>query len=366
MVDNEIYLDFNATSPPLPEVVEEMADVAKRCWGNPASVHAVGRQAREVLETARETLASLIGFEPRDVIFTASATEANNLALHQAAELALTHLEHPSVSKLAELRESQRAGVTWLDCENGRLSPDAVRAHLETHARPELVVVAVSAANHETGVVQPLAEIADITRRHGARLHVDGAQWLGKADPWTLACADSVAVSAHKLGGPKGIGALAFRGKPPAPLIFGGGQERGIRPGTQDAVLASGFRLALSHCRDASQRRARLALLRDHLESAVQQHASVNGAGAPRLPHVSNLSFLGFPGPEMAAALDLHGIRASSGSACSAGTSEPSPVIEAMEGAERARTSVRFSLGEPTDGEQIDRTIAAIFQILGV
>ncbi len=370
MTKSSIYLDYNATAPPLPEVVDEMARVAKSHWGNPSSVHQAGRNARGILESTREELAALIGFDARDVIFTASATEANNMALGDARVLMLTRLEHPSVTKRADALgaegdASAAAALHWLSSEGGRLTAELVRTHLAVCDTPSDVVVAVSAANHETGVIQPIAEIAAVTREFGARLHVDGAQWLGKGEPWQLACADSLSVSAHKLGGPKGIGALAFRGRPPRPLLLGGGQERGIRPGTQDAVLASGFRVALAYCRDAHVRRAPLAELRDRLEKALAGRAEINGAGAPRLPHVSNLSFGDFPGPELAAALDLQGICVSSGSACSAGTSEPSPVITEMHGRERALSAVRFSLGEGTDAEQVDTTIAAVLRVLG-
>jgi cysteine desulfurase len=223
--------------------------------------------------------------------------------------------------------------------------------------------VAIQAANHETGVVHPVGELAEVVHEAGLKLHVDAVQALGKVDVGSLRAADAVAVASHKIRGPKGIGALAFRGASPPPLLVGGSQERGLRPGTVDAIAAAGFRKALELSRTGPERWARLSVLRDDFEAAFAEHALRNAAGA-RLPHVSNLSFAGVSGDELVAAVDLLGVQVSSGSACAAGTAEPSPVILAMLGRERARSAVRISLGDDTGVEVMREAKAVFFQAL--
>ncbi len=361
----ELYLDWNATSPPHPRVIEAMRAAAAEAWGNPSSVHAAGRRARAELEDAREALAAALGFDARAVVLTSGGTEANNWALHSAAALVTSRLEHPSVVRAAEALERSGKPVVWLPVPaSGRIEVEAIRTALRSLGTGALV--ALMAANHETGVLQPIAEAAEIAHAAGARLHVDAVQALGKlnADCWRGA--DSVSVAAHKIRGPKGIGALAWRpGWTPAPLLHGGAQERGLRPGTPDPVGAAGFAAALAELRDAPARQAELEPLRDRLESELGRFGLVNADRAPRLPHVTNLSFPGFRGDELVAALDLLGIRVSSGSACSAGTAEPSPVIEAMHGRERALASVRISLGATTTAEVIDAAIVGFRRALG-
>jgi cysteine desulfurase len=221
------------------------------------------------------------------------------------------------------------------------------------------------AANHETGVIQPVIEVANVVHSLGARLHVDAVQGLGKLDETHWSAADSVAVAAHKIRGPKGIGALAWRpGLAPHPLLLGGAQERGLRPGTQDAIAAHGFGTAIARLRALRTAQVPLGALRDKFEAALVGCATVNGVGAPRLPHVSNVSVNGWRGDELVAALDLVGVRVSSGSACSAGSAEPSPVIEAMLGRERALGSLRVSLGEASTLEELERAISLLFQAL--
>jgi cysteine desulfurase len=350
MTEREIYLDYNATAPPHPEVVGAMERARGDGWGNPSSVHAAGRRARRLVEDAREALAALAGVHPRDVVFTSGATEANNLALHAAPALVTSRLEHPSVARVAEALERAGRPVRWLSApETGRLEPAAVARALEGLAPG--AVVALAAANHETGVIQPVAEVAECCREGGARLHVDAVQALGKLWPEAWRGGDSLAVSAHKLGGPKGIGALLWRGSVPRPLLLGGAQERGLRAGTLDAVACAGFGAALERAKSSPGHQARLAVLRDRIE--VELGVPVNGGGAPRLAHVSNLSLPGWRGDEVVAALDLLGVRVSSGSACSAGTQEPSAVVRAMVGEQRARSAVRISLGEQTSEADI-------------
>jgi cysteine desulfurase len=364
-VTTQVYLDWNATTPPLAKVIEAMAEVARTAWGNPASVHGSGRAARDVVETAREEIALLVGGSARDVIFTSGGTEANNLALHRAPALVTSQLEHPSVTRVAEALEAEGRPVRWLPVPpSGCLSVGAVAEALV--GLPEATVVAVAAANHETGVIQPLAEIAAVAHAAGARLHVDAVQAVGKLPASELSGADTLSVAAHKLRGPKGIGALLHRPeRAPRPLLLGGNQERGRRPGTVDPAAAAGFGVAAAWARDAQSERGRLTRLRDQLEAALVGMGGVpNGAEAPRLGHVTNLSFVGWAGDELVAALDLLGVAVSSGSACSAGTTEPSRIISTMLGAARARSAVRISLGDATTDQDVEFALQAFARAL--
>lgn len=363
-----VYLDWNATAPLHPAVAREMARVAERAWANPASPHGAGRAARDELESAREVLAGVLGFHPRDVAFTGSGTEANNLALHDAPALITSRLEHPSVVNVALALEERGKPVRWLPVTpDGRVEPEGLSDALASLPRdlPGKPVVAVMAANHETGVLQPLAALSEHVRAAGARLHVDAVQLLGRGALEGLAVADTVSVAAHKLRGPKGIGALLWRpGQNPRPLLRGGAQERGFRPGTQDAVAAAGFRTALERVAESRAAYERLAPLRDGLEAALADLTQRNGGGE-RLPHVTNLSVPGWRGDEVVAALDLRGILIASGSACSAGTTEPSPVITAMLGRERASEAIRISLGEETTPDEVAQATGALREVLG-
>lgn len=362
----EIYLDWNATTPPLREVIEAMTEALARGWANPASVHGAGRAARDLVETAREEVAALVSASARDVIFTSGGTEANNLALHAAPALVTSQLEHPSVTRVAEAIESAGRPVRWLPVPaSGRLEPSDIEVALR--GLPLGSVVAVAAVNHETGVIQPIAEIAELVRRGGALLHVDAVQAIGKLVELDLGVADTLSVAAHKLRGPKGIGALVHRPeRAPRPLLRGGGQERGRRPGTVDPAAAAGFRVAARWARRAVTERAGLTALRDRLELALRGlGAEANGATVPRVGHVSNLSFPGHAGDEIVAALDLLGVAVASGSACSAGTTEPSRVITAMLGAERAKAAVRLSLGETTTEREVELAVDVFRRVLG-
>jgi len=359
-----IYLDWNATTPPHPAVLAAMARAAEDSWGNPASTHGVGRKARARVEDAREKLAEICAVHARDVLFTSGGTEANNLALAGAVGLALSRIEHPSVTRVAEQLEQRGVPVVWVGVpETGRLEPEAYREALQRLPRGSIAVL--MAANHETGVLQPLERVALVAHEMGATLHVDAVQALGKLAPETWRFADSLAVAAHKIRGPKGVGALAFRGtKAPKPVLLGGSQERGLRPGTVDPIAAAGFLAALEQAEQGPDRYAALALLRDDFERAFASVAALNGGQVARLPHVSNVSFPGASGDEVVAALDLLGVCVSSGSACSAGTTEPSTVISAMLGRDRARTAVRVSLGEATTSDEIQAAKAAFRRVL--
>ena len=360
-----IYLDWNATTPPHADVLSAMARASQQAWGNPASTHRLGRRARALVEDTREKLADLCAVSPRDVLFTSGGTEANNLALSRAPGLALSRLEHPSVTRVAEEKSAGGIPVEWVEVTaTGCVEPEAYRTALQRLPRGS--VVALMAANHETGVLQPLEQVAILAHELGATLHVDAVQALGKlpAEQWRFA--DSLALAAHKIRGPKGIGALAFRGaNAPRPVLVGGSQERGLRPGTVDPIAAAGFLAALEHASDGPRRYLELAPLRDDFEAAFRGVALINGAGASRLPHVSNLSVTGNSGDEIVAALDLLGVCISSGSACSAGTTEASPVITAMLGRERAKAAIRISLGETTTFDDIRAAKVALWRVLG-
>jgi len=357
---NRVYLDWNATTPPHPAVLAAMAEAAHFGWANPASVHAPGRRARALVEDARAAVGRLAGRSERDVVFTSGGTEANNLALSGAPAVVTSRVEHPSITRVAEAAEERGAPVRWIRVgESGLVEPGAVADALA--GLPAGAVVAVSAVNHETGVIAPLAEIATVVLRAGARLHVDAVQAIGRLPSALWQWGATLSVAAHKLRGPKGIGALVTEpGFVPAPVLRGGSQERGLRPGTVDAVALAGFRIAAERAEDGAGRYARLGPLRDRLERELGKLGRVNGAGAPRAPHVTNLSFDGVRGDELAAALDLEGISVSSGSACTAGTSEPSPVIRAMLGLERARSALRVSLGEESSEADIERLLAVV------
>jgi len=362
-VTPEIYLDWNATTPPHPAVLAAMEAARAVAWGNPSSVHGAGRRARALVDDARSAVAELAGRDPRDVIFTGSGTEANNLALAGARLLVTSRLEHPSVTRVAEEHERAGGAVRWLPVNpDGCLTVDAVE---EALAGTSGATLAVAAVNHETGVIQPLPSIAEVAKRRGARLHVDAVQAVGRIRAELWRHGDSLAIAAHKLRGPKGMGALLVSpGWVPRPVLRGGAQERGLRPGTQDAVAAAGFGAAVARVEESVRCYAAQEAERDGLERALAGIAVVNGAGAPRAPHVSSLAFAGGRSAELAAALDLEGVRVSSGSACSAGTSEPSQVISAMQGAERALATLRVSLGEATTSAEIAGFLQALRRVL--
>lgn len=359
-----VYMDWNATAPPLEAALDAMRDVAKRAWANPSSVHGDGRAARAVVEDARDAVAVLTGASARDVVFTSGATEANNLALTSAlaareGTLVTSRLEHPSVTKLAERFASRTRWLAVLP--SGRIDlADLDRALGEG----PVAAVAIQSVNQETGVIQPLRDAIALTRAAGVWLHADLAQSLGKVEDDSLG-ATSRSVAPHKFRGPKGIGALVLApGAKLSPLAVGGSQEKGLRPGTVDASLAAGFGVAAKHAVTGPARYTAVAALRDALEEPLVAMGALRNSSAPRAPHVSSLAFPGWVGPELVAALDLEGVSAASGSACSAGTADPSPVITAMHGEDRARASLRLSLGELSTREDIEAALRAFRLVL--
>ncbi len=363
--DEGLYWDWNATTPPHPDVLEAMRAASEYAWANPSSQHRFGRAARACIEEVRERLAAIVLVHPRDVLFAGSGTEANNLALRDAAGLVVSRLDHPSIVRVAEASEASGCPVAWVPVpRSGRLEPEAVLAALDS--LPSAVVprsvVALTLANHETGVIQDVVSVQAGVSARGARLHVDAAQALGKLPRSAFGAADSYTLVAHKIRGPQGIAALAWRGQPPAPVLLGGSQERGLRPGTSSAQLVAGFGAALARL-DAS-RYAAVSTLRDELERTLAPFVDFNGAEAVRLPHVSNFSAAGWSGERLVAALDVRGICVSTGSACRVGTAEPSAAVAAMLGLDRARAAVRISLGEDTDARSLADGISELLPLL--
>lgn len=366
-----VYLDWNATTPPLPEVIDAMANAARETWGNPSSVHGFGRAARARVEEAREAVARLAHCDPRDVVLTSGGTEANNIALRSAfarehGVLVTSRLEHPSVARVADALEREgRARVRWVRVKpEGTIDVDDLA---EACAQKDVRLVAVQTVNSETGVVQPVAEVMTLAKSLGVSVHVDAVQAFGRMDDVSDG-ADTRSLAAHKIRGPKSIGALVMRpGVHIAPVLFGGSQERGLRPGTIDPVAAAGLATAARHAMASPARWRSLEPIRDALEKGLLRlapKARVNGAGAPRVPHVTSIAFPGWDGSELVAALDLEGVAASGGSACSAGTAELSSVLAAMGDDEAAMCSVRFSLGEETTMDDVVSALATAERVL--
>ncbi|MGH6770192.1 MAG: cysteine desulfurase family protein [Xanthobacteraceae bacterium] len=376
-----VYLDWNATAPLHPAARHAMTSALDVC-GNASSVHTEGRAARRIVEDAREKVARLVGAEPRNVVFTSGGTEANILALSpgigagraQAPRDALlvSAIEHPSVLSGGRFRKEavERIPVS----PDGRLDLAALKDLLGAlhKAGRERPLVSVMAANNETGVVQPVAEAARVVHEAGGLLHVDAIQTAGRipCDINALG-ADLVTLSAHKMGGPKGAGALVRRADLHIePLVTGGGQERGQRAGTENVPAVAGFGAAAAL---ASERlaadTARMRDLRDRLEAgilAATSAAIVFGAGVERLPNTTLVALAGLKAETAVIAFDLDGIAVSSGAACSSGKVQPSHVLAAMGVTpDLARAAVRLSLGATTTEAEVDRFIGAWIKVSG-
>ncbi len=339
------YLDYNATAPLEPAAVEAMA-AAARDWANPSSVHGAGRRARGRLEAARETIARHLSCQPQAIVFTSGGTEALGLALRgvAAASTIVSAVEHDAV------RLQAAASVVAPVDTDGRIDLDALAGLLAAAPRPALV--AVMHVNNETGVIQPIEAVIDLVRAHGARLLCDAVQSAGKLP---LPAADLVAVSAHKLGGPPGVGALIVRCADDLEAVQrGGGQERGLRAGTENLPAIAGFAAALEARADRGWL-ARAAALRDRLEARLGGAAELIGAGAPRLGTTTCLRMPGVPASTQLIALDLAGFAVSSGAACSSGKVRTSHVLTAMGlSAAAAAEAIRVSLGWHSTEAEVD------------
>lgn len=372
-----IYMDYSATTPVDPRVVEAMVPYLNVNFGNPASrSHSYGWTAEEAVETAREHVAALLGADPREIVWTSGATEGNNLAIKGAASfysgkgkhLISVRTEHKAV--LDTLRELERQGfeVTYLDVqEDGLITVETVRAAL----RPDTILVSVMMVNNEIGVIQPIAEIGELCRERGIVFHCDAVQAAGKIpiDLQTLKV-DLMTVTAHKLYGPKGIGALYVRRKPRIRIeaqIHGGGHERGMRSGTlpthQIVGMGEAFRLAK---RELAAEAARVRVLRDRLLAGLQamDEVYINGDMTHRVPHNLNVSFNFVEGESLI--MGIKGVAVSSGSACTSASLEPSFVLRALgRSDELAHSSIRFTLGRFSTEAEVDSVIEQVRGTVG-
>lgn len=371
-----IYLDHNATTPPAPEVVEAMAACLARAWGNPSSLHACGQEARAAREAARRALAALLHASPANILFTSGATEAANQLLlgplfradTQPRHLIVSAIEHPCVLEPARVLEALGWRVTrvCVDTE-GRVDPQAVAAAI----RPDTALISVMLANNDTGVLQPVREIAGIARARRILVHTDAVQAVGRIPvDFEALGVDFLTLSAHKFYGPKGVGALVFRDAAALePLLFGGSQERSLRAGTENLPGIAGLGAAAQLAANTlTQDAARIAALRDRLQAgllAAFPDARVNGGLAPRVPNTLNVTFPGIDAVTAVMNLDIADIAAATTSACSTANRQPPYVLTATGlSPELALASLRFSLGRANTEAEIDRVIAVLSDLL--
>ena len=362
-----VYFDHNATTPVDVSASDTMMRVLRDDYGNASSVHRLGQQAKSIMDEARSAVSTLIGAEPAELVFTSGGTEADNFALRGAAEaleptgrkhLIATSIEHEAV--LVTLKALARRGwrTTLLPVgESGIVSPDALKEALTD----DTALVSVMHANNELGTIQPVAELAAITRTKGALFHTDAVQSVAKVPVNVRELGvDLLSLSAHKFNGPKGAGALWIkRGTRIAPILTGGKHERTRRAGTENVPAIAGMGVAAERGRSKLEPdAARLAALRDRLEREILSRipgTMVNGAREPRVPNTTNISFERVEAESLLIALDLEGIAVSTGAACSSGTLEPSHVLRAMGlPTHRAQNSIRFSLGAGNTDAEID------------
>jgi cysteine desulfurase len=354
------YLDYNATAPVRPEVAAAVAEALARV-GNPSSVHRAGRTARAAVETARAQVAAMAGCRPSEVVFTSGGSEANMAALTRsgAARLVVSAVEHDSVTETAA-GSGLPVATAPVDAD-GVVDLAALESILAGYPRDGGTLVSLMLANNETGVIQPVAEAAALVRRHGARLHCDAVQAAAKIPlDFNTLDADYLSLSAHKIGGPQGVGALVVREVCAlVPLVRGGGQEQGRRSGTENVPGIAGFGVAAS----LAGLPARIAALRDAWERRVRDSAPeavILAAGAARLPNTSCVALPGVGSETQVMALDLAGVGVSAGAACSSGKVKSSRVLAAMGcGPDLAGSAIRISLGWATSEEDMDRLFAA-------
>ena len=367
-----IYLDYAATTPVHPEVVKAMLPYFSDVFGNPSAIYSYGQEAAAALEEARAKVAGLIGSRSEEIVFTSGGTEADNIALIGVANamrsrgnhIITTAIEHDAIIETAKFLEKNGFELTYLGVDDqGIVDPDAVRRAITD----KTILVSVMLANNELGTIQPLAEISRITRQAGVYLHTDAVQAVGRipvnVDDLGV---DLLSMSAHKLYGPKGVGALYIRkGVRMDPITHGGGQERARRSGTQNVAGIVGLSRAIELAgQEMAAEAERLAPLRDRLIQGILagiDHSYLNGHPVKRLPNNANLSFDYVEGESMCLNLDLKGICVSTGSACSSSNLEPSHVLLAMGvPSQLAHGSLRFTLGKWTEPADIDRVLEAL------
>jgi cysteine desulfurase len=374
----KVYLDHSATTPVDPRVVDAMLPYLTEKFGNASSVHLFGQEARAAVDRARRQVASLIGARANEIVFTSGGTEANNLAIGGVCEMAEPHgrhvvtsaIEHPSVRGVLESLEKRGWDITRLPVyDDGIVRLADVRSAI----RPDTVLLSLMMANNEIGTIQPIADIGALVRaererghRH-LRFHTDAVQAAGRLpiEVESLGC-DLLSISAHKIYAPKGAGALYVRrGVRLAPQQVGGHQERERRAGTESVanIVAFGTAAELAQS-ELDERNEHTRRLRDRFESAVAQRIDeirFNGNREQRLPHLSNISFRFIEGEGLLIHLDMQGVAVSTGSACSSGTLEPSPVIRALgRDEELARGAIRFSFGKDNSDEDVDYALEAL------
>ncbi len=365
---HRVYLDNNATTPVLPEVFEAMRPFFFDEFGNASSIHHHGQHVRAAVESARESVAALLGARAAEIVFTSGGTEADNLALfglvRPGDHLITSVIEHHAVLNSCKRLEQMGCQVSFLPVDGrGLVDPDDIRRAL----RPNTRLITIMMANNETGVLQPVEEIGAIAAEADVYFHTDAVQAAGKVpiDVNRIRC-DLLSISGHKMHAPQGIGALYVRkGTLIQPLLYGGSHERVRRAGTENAPGI----VALGRAAELARESANLApppsaVLRDRLEYAILENVEargVNGAGAPRVPNTSNIWFDYIEGEALVIALDLKGVAVSTGAACSSGAIEPSHVLTAMGlSGDRARASIRFSLGKQNTAEDVDTLLESL------
>jgi len=372
-----IYLDYNATTPLHPGVLEAVLPYYKGIFGNASTIYSFGQEARKAIDDAREALAYLIGADPREIVFTSGGTEADNLALKGVASalkgkgghIITSSIEHHAVLFACKYLEKMGKKITYLPVDRyGWLDPDRVKEAINN----ETILISIIHANNEIGTIEPIAEIGKIARECGVYFHTDAVQTIGKI-PINVneSGIDLLSLSAHKLYGPKGIGALYIRkGTKIYPLIHGGEQERKRRAGTENVPGIVGLGEASKIAgKEMRQEYSRVKKLRDKLENKIKDNIDYirfNGHPTERLPNTSNVSFEFIEGESLVLNLDLKGIAASTGSACASGSLEPSHVLSAIGVPPAiAQGSIRFSLGRENKEEDIDYTVENLAEIVG-
>jgi cysteine desulfurase len=367
-----IYLDYNATTPVDRAVLEAMLPFFANSFGNASSIHSCGQRGRAALDAARDLVANLIGANPSEIVFTSGGTEADNLALFGSANaspqsrkhIIATTIEHHAVLNAAQELERQGIEVTYVPIgSSGVVDPQDIRSAL----RPETILISVMHANNELGTVQPIEEIGRIAAEAEVPFHCDAVQSAGKlALDIDRLGVDLLSISAHKIYGPKGVGALYVRaGTPLEPQVYGGHHERDRRAGTENVPGIVGFGKAAELAKaNLKADAARIEILRDRLDEMLAgtlPSVRVNGDRSSRVGNTTNLTFAGANGEALVIALDLQGIACSTGAACSSGAVEPSHVLLAIGlSPDEARSSLRFSLGRATTDAEIDRALAII------
>ena len=364
-----IYLDNNASTPVLPEVLEAMRPYFGEHFGNASSIHHHGQETRAAVERARNSVASLLACRVQEIVFTSGGTEGDNLAISgltgEGDHVITSSIEHHAVLHACRHLEEMGCEVTWLPVDSRSLvDPDDVRRAL----RPNTKLISIMTANNETGVLQPVEDIGKIAAEADVYFHTDAVQAAGKVpiDVKNVGC-DALSISGHKMHAPQGVGALYVRrGAHLQPLFYGGRHERSRRAGTENVpgivALGKAAELAMQGFERGDDKK--MSALRDRLQQGILaqvEEAAVNGEGAPRVPNTSNIYFDHIEGEAMVISLDLKGLAVSTGAACSAGAIEPSHVLTAMGlRADRARASIRFSLGKQNSDEDIDFALALV------